>query len=59
MDLMDYIVAMREFHKREGYYPSLGHLRIEEELRRLQEEAESTESTRQRFVPRKRRRPWK
>ena len=57
MDLMKYIENMRRFREREGYLPAFGETR-----RREQRDPEGTEAeqpTRQRLVPRSRRRPWK
>ena len=57
MDLMKYIEIMRRYHELEGYYPAFGETR-----RREQRDSEGTEAeqpTRQRLVPRSRRRPWK
>jgi hypothetical protein len=57
VDLMKYIENMRRFYEREGYYPSFG----ESQRRELgdQEDPEPEQPTRPRFLPRRRRRPWK
>ncbi len=50
------INAMREFREREGYYPAFGDTRREQ---RDPKDPEAKQPTRQRLVPRSRRRPWK
>jgi hypothetical protein len=54
VDLMTYIQRMREFREREGYYPEFG-----KSDQRAQENPEPEQPTRPRFLPRRRRRPWK
>lgn len=57
MDFLRWAKARREFYEREGYYPAFG----ETQRRERGQEIEPTpeEPTRSRFVPRRRRRPWK
>ncbi len=57
MDLMKFIERMREFREREGYYPAFGETRRREQ--RNPEDPDAEQQTRQRLVPRSRRRPWK
>jgi hypothetical protein len=57
MDLKRYHEAMRRFHEREGYYPDFGKPQSEREQGGPQDEA--PQPTRPRFIPRRRRRPWK
>ena len=57
VDLLKYIKTMREFYEREGYYPSFGETRGREQ--RNPEDPDAEQQTRQRLVPRSRRRPWK
>ena len=54
MDLMKYIEKMREFREREGYYPEFG-----KSDQREGKNSEPEQPTRPRFLPRRRRRPWK
>ena len=58
VDLLKYIKTMREFYEREGYYPSFGETRGREQRNPEDPDAEQ-HTSRQRLVPRSRRRPWK
>lgn len=57
MDFLRWAKVRRDFYEREGYYPAFG----ETQRRERGQEIEPTpeEPTRSRFVPRRRRRPWK
>jgi hypothetical protein len=57
VELKKYIAAMHRFYEREGYYPSFGETRNHYEQESSEDEAH--QPTRQRFIPRIRRRPWK
>jgi hypothetical protein len=57
MDLMKYIENLRRFRGREGYLPAFGETRRREQGNPKGPEAD--QPTRQRLVPRRRRRPWK
>jgi hypothetical protein len=58
MDLLKYIEALREFHRREGYYPPFGQFQREQEERERQRDS-GTEQPARPLPFRKRQRPWK